>query len=346
MTTQQESLAVRPFRRDDVPACLSLLETCLAGGPTGRRDADFFSWKHLDNPFGESVILVAESGGQVVGLRAFMRWELGSGRRTVRAVRAVDTATHPEYQGLGIFRRLTLEAVDVAARDASLVFNTPNDQSRPGYLKMGWSVVDDLPVRIRPVRPLRFVRHARRSRTALPSRAAGRLASGTSPAADLMVLAGLDQLLGDVETARQRDPRLTTRRTPDYLAWRYAGPPGLDYRFVTVHDGAHLRGLAIGRMRARGALDEFTLAEVITRPGDTRAVRQLLRKVAHVGADHVATVVPSDSILLSNVRLSGFLRLPGSGLTMTARKLCSPDDLPDIGRRENWAMRLGDLELF
>ena len=38
---------------------------------------------------------------------------------------------------------MTAEGVDV-------VFNTPNTQSRPGYLKMGWIDVGRLPVAARP----------------------------------------------------------------------------------------------------------------------------------------------------------------------------------------------------
>src|SRR3954453_15922293 len=134
MTVVPDTVVIRPVRSDDIPACLALLETCLAGGPTGRRDADFFRWKHLANPFGTSLTLVAERDDEIVGLRAFMRWTLMSGTRAVPAVRAVDTATHPAAQGQGIFRRLTTEALEHAAADAVLVFNTPNDQSRPGYL--------------------------------------------------------------------------------------------------------------------------------------------------------------------------------------------------------------------
>ena len=32
------------------------------------------------------------------------------------------------------------------------MFNTPNDQSRPGYLKMGWQVVGRVPIGVRPAR--------------------------------------------------------------------------------------------------------------------------------------------------------------------------------------------------
>ena len=41
------------------------------------------------------------------------------------------------------------------------MFNTPNDQSRPGYLKMGWQLVGRLPVLARPRSPAALARLAR-----------------------------------------------------------------------------------------------------------------------------------------------------------------------------------------
>ena len=128
---------VRPYRDADEQAVLGLLSDALGGGPAGTRPAEFFRWKHLENPFGRSFMLVAEADGRIVGLRAFMRWEFVAGDRRFRAVRAVDTATHPDHQGKGIFSRLTLEALDALRDQADFVFNTPNEKSLPGLPEDG-----------------------------------------------------------------------------------------------------------------------------------------------------------------------------------------------------------------
>ena len=68
---------------------------------------------------------------------------------------AVDTATDPEHHGRGIFRALTTQGVERLADDGvAWVFNTPNDASRPGYLKMGWTAIGALPVSIVARSPL------------------------------------------------------------------------------------------------------------------------------------------------------------------------------------------------
>ena len=147
-------LEVRSAHPEDEAAVIELLRASLGWRP-GDPNEEFFRWKHRDNPFGESPAWVALHQGRVVGYRTFLRWEfVDLEGRVVRGVRAVDTATDPAYQGRGIFRTLTLRGVaELTLAGDALVFNTPNDQSRPGYLKMGWSLARRLPVAVLPAGP-------------------------------------------------------------------------------------------------------------------------------------------------------------------------------------------------
>jgi len=104
---------------------------------------DFFIWKHLENPFGKSFAMGAWDDDKLVGLRMFMRWEfIGFNQETIKAIRPVDTVTHKEYRGKGIFKDLTLRGLDIAKNEYNLIFNTPNQNSLPGYLKMGWNKIN------------------------------------------------------------------------------------------------------------------------------------------------------------------------------------------------------------
>jgi GNAT superfamily N-acetyltransferase len=146
---------LRKAEPDDRPAIIELCRRSLGWMADDPNEA-FFAWKHDENPFGRSPAWVAEDeSGVLVGMRTFLCWRF---RRpdgtTFTAVRAVDTATHPDWQGRGIFSRLTLSALDDLRDDGvDCVFNTPNDKSRPGYLKMGWQQVGKVPVSVRLTGP-------------------------------------------------------------------------------------------------------------------------------------------------------------------------------------------------
>lgn len=62
--------------------------------------------------------------------------EMEKNNELFSVLRAGDTARYPHFQGREIFKRLTLSALKFTKKnDDNFVFNTQNDQSRPGYLK-------------------------------------------------------------------------------------------------------------------------------------------------------------------------------------------------------------------
>ncbi|MFC5642719.1 GNAT family N-acetyltransferase [Kitasatospora cinereorecta] len=340
-------LTHRQLAETDTPAVLELLTASLAGGPTGTRTADFFAWKHHRNPFGASPGLLAETPeGRIAGVRLFLRWDWRDGEgRTVRAVRPVDTATHPDFQGRGIFRRLTLDLLEQISPDAELVFNTPNGNSLPGYLKMGWRELGRVPIALRVARPGAFARGAR---AALARRGAVRTAPrcGVPSAAAWFATTpkGLPELLAERAAADLADPRLAVHRTPEFLAWRYGDAPGLDYRVLTCERGGELSGVAFGRPRRRGPLAEFTLAEVIVRPGDPGYAALLLRGAAAAACDHAATHLAPGTEAAAAALRCGYLTAPRTGMTLAARTPTGP--LPADRTLDAWRFSLGDLEVF
>jgi len=103
-----------------------------------------FRWKHLENPFGKSYGLLALDGEKIIGLRMFMFWDFITEAGVKKAIRPVDTVTDEDYRGKGVFKKLTLDGLQNIADEYELIFNTPNNNSLPGYLKMGWRKLEDL----------------------------------------------------------------------------------------------------------------------------------------------------------------------------------------------------------
>ncbi len=352
MSATTVDLTTRPMQRDDLPAVLHLLTAALAGGPTGERTPEFFDWKHRLGRFGASPGLVALSDGAVVGVRLFLLWDLVAGGRRVRAVRAVDTATDPAFRGRGIFKRLTLDLLTQLEDEGrvDLVFNTPNANSRPGYLKMGWSPVGTVPVQLSPVRPVRFVRGVRSAGGSTAGAQTGPAGAPSDPsvctfeaAADVLDDDEADALVAEWSADRADDPRLSTAADIDYLRWRYAAP-GLDYRAVPTYADGHLRGIAFGRLRGRGALREFTLGDLVVRRGDATTAQRLLRAVRRGGADYVAAHLAARTEGRRSALRAGYMTVPRQGIGLVAnprREL--PVPALDAG---SWRLSLGDLEVF
>ncbi|WP_344251872.1 GNAT family N-acetyltransferase [Humibacillus xanthopallidus] len=321
---QAKDLVVRRAEPTDEPAVIPLLQAALGKGDDPNYEA-FLHWKHRDNAFGESPAWVALHDDRIVGYRTFLRWEFidGNGRK-VRAVRAVDTATDPAYQGMGIFRRLTLQGVaELTLAGDGLVFNTPNDQSRPGYLKMGWSVARRLPVGVLPARP-------RSLRTMVNSRVPAAMWSQPTTAGLDAVEAFEDRSVADALLTHAPSQGYRTNRTPEYLAWRTAFGP-LRYRLLLATTDPAEGGMVF-RLRQRGVSVEAVVLEQLV--PDWRTGTQLMRRMLkETGADYAIGLRTGPS--------AGLLPLVGQGPLLTTRPLAvSP---PPVG---DWTLTLGDVELF
>jgi GNAT superfamily N-acetyltransferase len=321
-------LVLRRALPEDAPGILDLLSLTLGWQPD-ERHRGLFAWKHYDNPFGPSPSWVAVDGEGVVGVRMFMRWGFLLGDRAVKAVRAVDTATHPRARGMGVFRALTLRGVDqMKAEGVDWVFNTPNDQSLEGYLTMGWRRLGRLPVVLRPAN-IGVVPRLKAARVAadlwsVPTSAGEDAAS---------VLAEGGELAELLASQAPGTDAVRTARSAAYLRWRYgAGPVG--YRALLA--GSSLRdGVVFFRVRRRGPATEVAIADALVPAGDAGLLGRLGRRVLETsGGDY--------AIVLGPTRPRGWLRLPRVGPVLTWRALTDAG-APPI---EQWKLSVGDVELF
>jgi hypothetical protein len=286
--------------------------------------------------------VLAELEGQVIGLRAFMRWRFVAGGRFLRSVRAVDTVTHPDHQGKGVFSRLTRHAVEKLRGETDFIFNTPNPMSLPGYLKMGWQTVGVIPIWVRVRRPIAFARGLRSisSHEARPDREV----SVGAPTADTMLATHSDDLPSFLEEVARFDERLSTPLSPEYLRWRYGRAP-LDYRAVSATSSGRLEGICFFRVRPRGRLWEATVSEVLVRQGDHRTASRMLDRVASSAKlDHLTCHFPTGSTPLIAARRRRFVRAPkGELLAVNPLQPELNDFVCDL---RSWAVSLGTLEVF
>ncbi|OZC03419.1 GNAT family N-acetyltransferase [Rubricoccus marinus] len=340
-TPEADGLTIRRATPEDEGAIIQLIRESMGPDDAVEWSAEFWRWKHERNPFGTSPVLVAEDAGRLVGLRTFMRWMWTCEGRPVPAVRAVDTATHPDYRGRGIFRRLTVRLRDEMGEEGvAMVFNTPNDKSRPGYLKMGWEVVGNPTVWVRPVRPLRAAR--------------GLLSGDGSPLAPTVRAEAAVTALDSPGVASIVDAagaggvgRYHTAPTLDYLRWRYGAIPGSDYHVAVRGDGSG-GALLVVKTRLRGRIRELRVCDVVANESaeSRRNARVLLRRAGRLAHVDAVIVMPTPEARWSDLARAGYVPVPRSGPTLTVYPLDLAPGVPRPTLLNNWSSSIGAFELF
>ncbi len=336
------SFAVRSYQASDESAVLALLQKSLGNGRAFDRTSAFWQWKHFQNPFGPSLMLVT-ANNEILGLRAFMRWQFRQGARVVTAMRAVDTATHPGHQRQGIFASLTRLTVERAQSEGvELIYNTPNNYSLPGYLKLGWHYVGRVPLLIKILRPIRLAFTLLGKDPSKPSE----VPLSAAPPVRTLLSRGrsLDSLLE--ENDRFCESRIRTNRSIGFLQWRYVEVPSLTY-YTTWCGDENPTAAAIFRPNLRRGLREILICELFLDRTGVRQVPGLIRGLIDtVDGDYLVAFAPSGSVHWRALLRAGFIPIPRVGPYLTARPLTPIPAAAAPVRFSHWHLSVGDLEVF
>jgi GNAT superfamily N-acetyltransferase len=293
---------------------------------------DYFEWKHHRGPLGPSHAWLAFDDDELVGYRAFLRWELEAAESSIiRAARAVDVATLPRAQRRGVFSGLTAHAIaSLRAAGTDIIFTTPNEAAGQGWLRAGARDLGRLPVSLR-LRSAPALAKAVRARAA-----ASRWPIATSlgdPAEACLADRGVASLLDHLPSSGL----MRTHRTIELLRWRYGFGP-LGYRGLAIDDDP-AQGLALFRLRRRGAAVEAAVCDLLVPRDQQHRAQALVRLIARKsGADYA-------------------IRIGGAGRNRGARSITVPRQGPrvlampltagvDVGTAQSWDLCLGDVELL
>jgi N-acetylglutamate synthase-like GNAT family acetyltransferase len=328
-------MQINEATHSDIPEIVSLLKVSLGESLMPKSDA-YWRWKHVENPFGESPVLVARMDGKIVGVRAFMRWSWESEWGRINAMRAVDTATHPQYQGKGIFNKLTMALLDQCRLDGvSLIFNTPNSKSLPGYLKMGWIQAGKYPLRIRLVRPLSMAKNL------LLKKEVEHNGQDESSATYFLNHPGMSRLLSLNREFHRKE--IITAHTRETLLWRYTKVTVAQYFAAGMEVENDLNAVFFYRIKVSKLGRELRVTDLfLANQNYIRQVNLLLKekvilhRVDFVTFSGVAKYSPFGGSL--NFRHS-------LGPIVTVRDV-QENKLDQFHSFDKWSPSLGDLELF
>ena len=111
---------------------------------------DYLRWLYRDNPAGPVVGFDAWDGGRLAAHYACVPANAMVDGRDRTVLLSLNTATHPDYQGRGLFTRLAESTYDAGARSGhALVYGVANANSTPGFLrKLGFSNAGPLDARV------------------------------------------------------------------------------------------------------------------------------------------------------------------------------------------------------
>lgn len=140
----------QPVKIDDesLARYASLLKTCFPKAT--HLTPSYLKWLYVENPCGMVIGMDAVSNGILAAHYACIPTRILLEGKEVGALLSLNTATHPDFRGKGLFTRLADATYDAAARQNFVaVYGVANANSTPGFIrKLGFQLVSPLEARI------------------------------------------------------------------------------------------------------------------------------------------------------------------------------------------------------
>ena len=127
---------------------VALFSACFPGNE--KFSLPYLRWLYCDNPAGTAIGFDAWDGEKLAGHYVCVPAYASTGGARIKTMLSLNTATHPAYQGKGLFTQLA-ERTYAAAAAAGIasVHGVANANSTPGFVrKLGFQLIEPLRARI------------------------------------------------------------------------------------------------------------------------------------------------------------------------------------------------------
>lgn len=316
--------SIRAYREGDEKQMLELRKIAISE----TRDSQWWQWMYRDGPAGPAYVMLAEAKQKIVGQHAVMPVRLKIMDQVTKGGHGFDLMVHPEYRHQGIFRTLGTElAKSSGVRGRSLSFGSPNDQSRPGFIKWLQDIdICEVPSLVKIIdwgnvfksrygipafagNLLGFVRE-HMTRRISPSRNAG---------VEIEQVSSFDERIDKFWLKASQIKGIMVVKDMKYLNWRYVAKPGNEYRIFVAKRQLEIAGYIVLKME-KGGQNRGFIVDLLALPGAETVAEVLITKAIRYlkseGAAMIFCTMMLDAPYYGILRKLGFMRRPGGRLNV------------------------------
>jgi GNAT superfamily N-acetyltransferase len=281
-----------------------LLETASEIHQREKDTSEWLKWKYFSSPFGNCIVACAiNEQNKVVGEISFGRYEFILNNETVKAAYSYQTMVHPDYQGKGVFKKLTNLAINECKNQGvEILFNFPNANSYMPFIKNKWKPINSIKYWMKPMRFLKVLANITSIRKSFQVDNAISL--------DEINVQKLKELFYNVKPLNIPNT-LCPNRTKEFLEWRYTSYPVAKYKSV-IND----RIAVIVRTGTRGKLKEVQIMEafeIIANSFNKDEIKRIEEQIKNeLNADLITFNITEAHPLNNILKSTRFISMPHS----------------------------------
>lgn len=265
-----KSYIIRTYQDGDENGIVELLDEVFDGWPKFDLNCsplEHWKWKHRDNPLGKSIIMIAESNDKIIGCTHEIPIRLKIGDNIYYSSFGGDDAVHPDFRGLGIWKKMSLPStkeffmksnikVNYSVtenpilvkhrKQSSYVMIFPRDiiyYYRVGDIKLHMKMINKENKYVYSL-GLRCLKTLNRYRNFYKNHRF----SSPKKDFDVSVVQSFDNRIYDFWSEINNYYDFIVEKKNDFLNWRYLDPRAGDYFIKVAHDDKGILGYIVLRI--------------------------------------------------------------------------------------------------
>ncbi len=317
----------RDYQSDDEYQILNLYEEV-----NNRKMAlEYWRWRYSKSPFGKGIIKLVFADGKLIGHYAVTPMDILFNNKPLRAVFSLHTMTHPDFQKQGIFTFLAEEVYKKCQSEGfSFVYGFPNENSYHGFKnKLGWTGFGKMNS---------LEKHLDAE------------TNSSSKAENIHEIDGFDYRVNVLWDKVKAGYRVIVPRTKDYLNWRFAEHPTIEYpKYIITSADSELSGYMVLKVYRDGNRVKGHIVDMLS-VDDEHTVKSLLNTAYDYFTErkigNLSCWMPENCFCARILKEEGFIskEFDVSFGVRTFKKV--EKSLNSVEQLDNWHLTMSDVDVF
>ncbi|MFC1900291.1 GNAT family N-acetyltransferase [Chloroflexota bacterium] len=291
-----------------------------------------WTWKFAENPFGKAIIKLLFDGNKLIGHYAVLPMDVQVQGKPVKAALSVNTMTHPDYRGHGIFPFLGQETYQTCMDNGiRFIYGFPNNNIyQPRINKLEWIGFGKMTSLEKELEP-------------------GNMGA-IEPESQICPIDSFDERVNSLWNKTRSGYSISVIRTTEFLNWRFTAHPVVNYpKYVYADDNNNV----LGYMALKTFIDEDEIKGHIVDMlciDEEYIFRHLISYACNYfienGITNLSCWAPEGSFYSRVLEKEDFFRTEFN-VYFGIRTLDMEDEsISDIKQMTNWHLTMGDIDVF
>lgn len=291
---------------------------------------DYWKWRYVENPFGNSIIKLILDKEKLIGHYAVTPIDVQAQGKLHKAAFSMNTMTHPDYEGKGIFTYLAQETYKDAKQSGfTFVYGFPNRNSYYGFTrKLDWRDLGKTNMLLKELESKRGIKECAR----------------------VYQIERFGDEVNLLWEKVKKDYRVIVPRTKEFLNWRFVQNPAVVYlKYLLTGEQGEVLGYTVLKTYSKREETVGHIIDMLSIKNDAVVKRLLEYAYGYfIGANisRFSCWMPDNCFYTDVLREEGFTRREMETY-FGLKVLDEQDDLLQIVTSvHNWYLTMGDSDVF